>query len=246
MLELLLPPWKKGSAKVPNGIRIYAVGDIHGRADLLDEVLSRIDDHLGAYPTQRAIKVFLGDYIDRGQASRAVLDRLIRLVETQELILLKGNHESFLIEFLNDADVLDSWRNFGGFETLLSYGLTPRLKVDLAEKSDLAVALKRAMPPSHQRFLQALVKSFTCGDFFFAHAGVRPGIPLGEQREADLLWIRHDFLSCQENFGKIIIHGHTPVLKPEVHLNRINIDTGAYATGQLTCLVLEGDELLLI
>jgi serine/threonine protein phosphatase 1 len=246
MSELLIAPWRKESARIPNGIRIYAIGDIHGRADLLEGVLARINDHLSAYPVPRAIQVFLGDYIDRGQASRAVLERLVHLAKTQGLVCLEGNHESFLIEFLSQPDVLDSWRNFGGFETLLSYDLAPSLKMDRTAKLELAAALKRAMPASHLQFLKALRKSFSCGDFFFVHAGVRPGIPLGEQQEADLLWIRHEFLSCQDNFGKIIVHGHTPVLKPEVHLNRINIDTGAYATGKLTCLVLEADQLMLI
>ena len=125
---------------------------------------------------------------------------------------------------------------------LMSYGITPSINADAATQAQLAAALDRALPGSHRRFIGTLKSSFTCGDFFFVHAGVRPGVPLTKQSEEDLLWIRQDFLLYEEDFSKIIVHGHTPVMEPEVRPNRINIDTGAYATGQLTCLVLEGDK----
>jgi serine/threonine protein phosphatase 1 len=239
-----MSPLKK--ERIPDGIRIYAIGDVHGRADLLQQVLSRIDDHLNAYPVSRAIHVFLGDYVDRGPASQEVLDRLIERTQSHELICLKGNHESYLLNFLNDPNVLDEWRHFGGLQTLLSYGLAPSFKNDAATRAELSAALNRAIPHTHRQFLSDLRLSFTCGDFFFVHAGVRPGIPLPRQREEDLLGIREKFLNSKEKFDKLIIHGHTPVLKPEICFNRINIDTGAFATGRLTCLILEGDELMFI
>jgi serine/threonine protein phosphatase 1 len=118
--------------------------------------------------------------------------------------------------------------------------------LDADEQAKLSEAFGRALPDSHRRFLDGLETSFTCGDFFFTHAGVRPGIPLAKQREQDLLWIREDFLLCNDDFGKVVVHGHTPVREPDIRPNRINIDTGAYATGQLTCLVLEEDKIYLV
>ncbi len=228
--------------KVPESLRIYAIGDVHGCADLLDQVLLRIDAHQAVHPAFRPVEIFLGDYIDRGPASQEVLDRLIARSRARETVCLKGNHDTFVEGFLNDPAILSEWRNYGGLETLLSYGLAPAVNMDLAEQTRLAAAFSRALPESHRRFLGGLRSSFTCGDCFFVHAGVRPGIPLAKQREEDLLWIRADFLLCEADFSKIIVHGHSPVREPDIRPNRINIDTGAYATGQLTCLMLEGDE----
>src|SRR3974390_1185899 len=125
----------------------------------------------------------------------------------------------------------------------MSYGITPSINADAATQAQLAAALDRALPGSHRRFIGTLKSSFTCGDFFFVHAGVRPGIPLTKQSEEDLLWIRQDFLLYEEDFGKIVVHGHTPVPEPDARSNRINIDTGAYATGRLTCLKLEANRI---
>jgi serine/threonine protein phosphatase 1 len=228
---------------VPDGLRIYAVGDIHGRADLLDQILLRINDDLEARPVAGAIHVFLGDYIDRGPDSSGVLERLIRRAETHQTLCLKGNHEVYLLEFLENPAILKDWARYGALTTLLSYGLRPSINAGLEEQADLAAALSRAMPKSHHRFLTQLPLSFTCGDYVFVHAGLRPGAPLARQREEDLLWIREDFLCHEEPFEKVVVHGHTPVMAPEVRKNRINIDTGAYATGRLTCLRLERDEI---
>jgi serine/threonine protein phosphatase 1 len=129
---------------------------------------------------------------------------------------------------------------------LISYGLKPSLNLGAAEQVSLARDLAAALPEAHLKFLQHLRPKFTCGDFFFVHAGVRPGIPLDEQREADLLWIREEFLEADENFGKYIVHGHTPVRTPDVRPNRINIDTGAYATGNLTLLTIQGSSMLAV
>jgi serine/threonine protein phosphatase 1 len=247
VLEKPMPaPMMTKHAEVPEGVRVYAIGDIHGRADLLDPLLERIDADAEAFPVARRIEVFVGDYVDRGPASPAVLDRLIARSRTHEIVFLKGNHEAYFLEFLKDPAVLSEWQRYGALETLVSYNLTPSLNADAREQARLSAALKRALPDSHRRFLANLKVSFTCGDFFFAHAGVRPGIPLARQREEDLLWIREDFLLSEADFTKIVVHGHTPVLKPEVHMNRINIDTGAYATNRLTCLVLDRDEMLFI
>jgi serine/threonine protein phosphatase 1 len=246
MWKLLPSRRQKEPARVPDGLRIYAIGDVHGRIDLLEQVLARIDADVAAHPHSRAIQVFLGDYIDRGPSSREVLDRLINRTITHEVVCLKGNHESYVMDFLKNPAILDEWRQYGGLGTLLSYGLAPSLNAGRTEQAKLAAELDRALPQSHRAFLINLMPSFTCGDFFFVHAGVRPGVPLPLQSEQDLLWIREDFLLCEDDFSKIVIHGHTPVLEPDVRSNRINIDTGAYATGQLTCLVLERDQMLFI
>ena len=226
--------------QLPEGLRIYVVGDIHGRADLLAQVFSRIDADLAQYPAARAIEVFLGDYVDRGPESRQVIDLLMKRGQSREAVFLKGNHETFIFEFLQNPASLDAWRQYGGFATLLSYGLMPSMKADAAEQQELAAAFELLLPSTHRTFLTSLKSSFTCGDFFFTHAGVKPGIPLDQQREEDLLWIREDFLLCEDDFGKFVIHGHTPVREPDIRHNRLNIDTGAFATGRLTCLVLEG------
>ena len=231
---------------VPDGLRIYAAGDIHGRADLLKQLFSRVDADLQEHPIAKAIHIFLGDYIDRGQDSAAVLDLLIERGLTHRMWCLKGNHEIFLSGFLENPSVLKLWAQYGGLATLASYGLAPAINAGPKEQADLSASLWTAMPKSHSEFLAGLKLGFTCGDYFFVHAGVRPGSPLSRQREEDLLWIREDFLLHEEPFEKIVVHGHTPVRVPDVRKNRINIDTGAYATGRLTCLRLERDTIQFI
>lgn len=232
---------KRRPPRLPEGVRIYAIGDVHGRVDLLDQVFSRIDAHLASHPVTRPVQVLIGDYIDRGPASREVIDRLIERTETHETLYLRGNHETFIFEFLREPTILGDWSRMGGIETLLSYGLKPSLNPNAAMQKELAIALRAALPKSHRIFLGSLQTSFSCGGFFFVHAGIRPGIPFAKQREEDMLWIRDDFLLHEGNFGKIVVHGHTPVREIDIRSNRINIDTGAYATGRLTCLVLEGE-----
>jgi serine/threonine protein phosphatase 1 len=244
MLGLRLRP--KLKPKLPGGIRIYAISDIHGCADLLQDVFAAIDHHLARAGPARALHVFLGDYIDRGPASRQTIDLLIGRSRRHESIFLKGNHEAFLFEVLQDASRLEAWKEYGGFQTLMSYGVAPSIKPDRDEQKELVQALSRSMPNHHRRFFSNLRSSFSCGDFFFAHAGVKPGVPLRRQREEDLLWIRDEFLQCEEDFGKYVVHGHTPVSKPEIRPNRINIDTGAYATGILTLLTIQGERMVAI
>jgi serine/threonine protein phosphatase 1 len=229
--------------RVPDGLRVYAVGDIHGRVDLLEQLLKGIDEDLKRTPVPQSVEVFLGDYVDRGPASRQVLDLLIERAKMHRTIFLKGNHETLLASFIASPATLGDWRRLGGLETLMSYGLAPLINADVRTQLELAGAFGKVLPPSHRKFLSDLKPSFTCGDYFFVHAGVRPGVALEKQREADLLWIRHEFLLCEENFGKIVVHGHTPVPQPDIRSNRINIDTGAYATGRLSCLVLEADKM---
>jgi serine/threonine protein phosphatase 1 len=231
---------------LPDGTRIYAVGDIHGRLDLLDQLLIKIDADLAAHKIDRAIHVFLGDYIDRGPESATVLERLIRRGQSHETICLLGNHEACLLEFLDNPAMLAPWGQNGGLTTLLSYGLRPTFQAGPEEQAELSAALGEVMPASHRQFLTGLPLSFTCGDFFFVHAGVRPGTPLSRQRDEDLLWIRGEFLQHEAPFEKVIVHGHTPVREPDVRKNRVNIDTGAYATGRLTCLRLERDEIAFV
>jgi Calcineurin-like phosphoesterase len=234
------------SPRIAAGLRLYVIGDVHGCIKLLDDLLERIDAHLGRYPVARHLQIFLGDYVDRGPNSRAVIDRLIMHQKTHSAVHLRGNHESLMLDFLRDPGILEDWQLLGGLPTLMSYGLKPPLRSNARTRAKLAADLDAALPDSHRRFLLGLENSFTCGDFFFVHAGVRPGIALASQREEDLLWIRDEFLLHEKDFGKVVVHGHTPVATPDVRANRINIDTGAYATGNLTCLVIEGSKTVFI
>ncbi len=237
---------EKRPRSVPTGTRVYAIGDIHGRIDLLDSLLKRIDEHLSNSPIEHSIQVFLGDYIDRGPASREVIQRLIERSLRHKIVCLKGNHEAFLMKFLEEPVSFDDWRQWGGLPTLMSYGLKPPRRIEPAGDEEIAIALRQVMPLEHQKFLAKLPVTFVCGDYFFVHAGVRPGVPLTAQKEDDLIWIRDEFLNATTNFGKMIVHGHTPVEEVDIRKNRINIDTGAYASGKLTCLVLEGEKLFFI
>ena len=231
---------------LPAELRIYAIGDIHGRLDLLNELLARISSDIALRPTARPLYVFLGDYIDRGSASRETIDRLIEHGKTHESVFLKGNHELIAIKCLSDRGLFDQWLRLGGLETLVSYGVPAETLANGKQIAELQSAFHSALPQAHFRFFRDLKNSFECGDFFFAHAGVRPNVELSRQKENDLLWIRGEFLSSNEDFGKIVVHGHTPTREIEVGPNRINIDTGAFATGRLSCLVLEGEDLSVI
>ena len=214
--------------------RIYAIGDIHGRLDLLQRAIVAIERDV-AERGPAALTVTVGDYVDRGPASRGVLDCLIGNPFPTTLVALKGNHEDMFEKFLVYSAAGPHWAANGGLETLRSYGVP----VGDAGTMDFVRAredLRAALPHEHREFLRALKPSFSCGRYFFCHAGVRPGVPLERQYEEDLLWIREPFLMSQEDFGKIVVHGHTPVAEPEVRANRIGIDTGAYFSGRLTCV----------
>ena len=244
--QLTKLPWRQ-PRRIPAGLRIYAVGDVHGNINALRSVFSRIDNDLAsADPNTRAVQIFLGDLVDRGPASREVLDQLINRSFAHEMLMLKGNHEAMLLEFLDNPSLLSHWRQYGGLQTLISYGLKPSINPTPDEQRALARELASRISRLQRNLLTTMPTSYTCGDFFFVHAGVRPGVPLKAQKEEDLLWIREDFLLHERDFEKIIVHGHTPVAEPQVHSNRINLDTGAYATGQLTCLVIDGQTLAFI
>lgn len=220
--------------------RVYVIGDIHGRLDLLDHIVKKIERDLQENPVDDALTVTLGDYVDRGPNSRGVLDRLACNPFPTDYIALKGNHEMLLEAFLVDPVVASRWRQFGGVETLHSYGV-PVSAVMIGKGFDEASdILRKSIPEKHIQFLGSLRLSLPMDQYFLCHAGVRPGIPLQHQRAEDLLWIREEFMNSNISFGKVVVHGHTPVGSPEVLPTRINIDTGAFATGRLTCLVLEG------
>jgi serine/threonine protein phosphatase 1 len=223
-----------------DGDRVYVIGDIHGRLDLLDRIVEEIRCDVERYPHREGLAVTLGDYVDRGPDSRGVLDRLARNPFAMRYVALKGNHEALFESFLNDPSVGAHWRRLGGLETVHSYGVSVA-PLMIGQGFDAASdALRDRIPLAHMTFLSSLKLSMSVGEHFLCHAGVRPGIPLEQQSAEDLLWIRDEFLTSKLNFGKIVVHGHTPVEWPEVLPNRINIDTGAFATGRLTCLVLEG------
>jgi serine/threonine protein phosphatase 1 len=219
--------------------RLYVIGDIHGRADLLDRMIETVAADLSARPVAESLVVTVGDYIDRGPDSSGVIERLRRNPFPTQYVALKGNHEMLLRGFLLAPPTGAHWRRLGGLETLRSYGVPAD---DMAAGTNYlaaAGALVHAVPAEHFDFLAALETSLTVGRYFICHAGVRPGIPLERQTEEDLLWIREPFLSSPADFGKIIVHGHTPASEPELLSNRINVDTGAFMTGRLTCAAID-------
>jgi serine/threonine protein phosphatase 1 len=201
-------------------------------------MVAAIRRDLEAHPVQSALTVTLGDYVDRGPDSRGVIERLMRNPFPTSLVALKGNHEALFESFLDDPPVAGQWRRLGGLETLHSYGVSVASLMMGKDYEKAAEALRAALPPAHLEFVRSLWTSLSVGKYFMCHAGVRPGIPLERQSEEDMLWIREEFLSSRADFGKIVVHGHTPTESPEVLPNRINIDTGAFMTGRLTCAVL--------
>jgi serine/threonine protein phosphatase 1 len=235
------------AAGAPPGLRLYAVGDIHGRFDLLRQTCDRIDADLRAQPPRAALEVYLGDYIDRGPSSAHVLDFLGRRQRMRgNLVCLMGNHEFYLLQSLRDPQAIRAWLQVGGGDTLLSYGVQPPLKFDARTLATTVTELRARLPQADLDFLASLPTTFVAGDYVFVHAGLRPGVPLGEQKPEDLMTIREPFLSCTDLFGRVVVHGHSPVREVDVRPNRINIDTGAFASGTLSCLVIEADRLRLL
>jgi serine/threonine protein phosphatase 1 len=224
-------------ARAPAGRRVYAVGDIHGRADLLLKLVKDIQADAGKGEYRgKPILVFLGDYVDRGFASKDVIDILLsERLSSFETYFLKGNHEAAMLQFLSDPSVGPRWVEYGGAETLVSYGVRlPRSRTALEEWEAASADLKRVMPAEHVAFLRQLQLSARLGDYLFVHAGVRPGVDLDRQSENDMLWIRDDFLNDERPLGAVVVHGHTPISKPHRDSRRIGIDTGAYLSGRLT------------
>jgi serine/threonine protein phosphatase 1 len=232
-------------SRTPEGTLTYAIGDVHGRGDLLDDLLERIHQDATATPHLRTTLVFLGDYIDRGLTSKHVIDTLVKLKleSNHRVITLMGNHEDAMLRFLADAGSGKAWVQHGGNETLHSYGVAPpSLRAGAPDWEQARKAFLRSMPMDHLRLFRSLSLTETIGDYIFVHAGVRPGLPLRQQEPQDLLWIRDDFLNAELKLGKTVVHGHTPRDTPTLERWRIGIDTGAYATGVLTALRLCGTE----
>jgi diadenosine tetraphosphatase ApaH/serine/threonine PP2A family protein phosphatase len=230
------------SAQVPQGQLVYAVGDIHGRSDLLAELLADIAADAAGEDAAKKTLIFVGDYVDRGPDSRGVVEALLQaLPEGFSTHFLKGNHEALLLDFLDDPGRLDHWRVNGGEATMRSYGVDVE-SLKGAPSEAWRDAFMAALPPAHFDFYRHLKLDVTLGDYLFVHAGVRPDVPLHAQNDQDLIWIRDEFLDATEPFGKIVVHGHTPVREPVVRSNRIGIDTGAVFSGRLTALRLQNDD----
>ena len=249
MVKQLADLWRslKGGdpppASVPEGVRVYAIGDIHGRADLLAQLHDKIARHAQQSATvSENIILYIGDYVDRGPQVREVIDLIVsKPLPGFQSIHLKGNHEAMMLEFLEDATTGMAWRDAGGLETLRSYGAVHGPgNLHPADYDRAREDLEANMPETHKSFLYNLKLSATIGDYFFTHAGVRPGVDLDDQKEEDLLWIRYTFLNSTKDFGKVVVHGHTPDNNVDFKPNQIGIDTGAFMTNVLTCLVLEG------
>ena len=235
-----VPP-ATASSNVPDGSRVYAIGDIHGCVGLLKKLHALILEDAASHTGDRKVVIYLGDYIDRGPDSRAVVDLLIdEPLSGFESIHLKGNHEEILLRFLEDARVGADWLAYGGDATLYSYGVQPP---DHAAANDILSAQKSLsdrLPTPHADFFRSLKIMHSEGGYAIVHAGVRANVPIEQQSVQDMLWIRDAFLESQADFGKIVVHGHSIEEAPMMRRNRIGIDTGAFATGILTCLVLEG------
>ena len=228
---------------IPENTRLYCIGDIHGRADLLTDIHKLIIEDAENYSGEKII-VYLGDYIDRGLQSKEVVDLLInKPLPEFKSIYLRGNHEQVLLDFLNvDPGIVVQWFNFGGEETLFSYGVSIQGKATRNTIQELQQQLSEKIPESHLHFFIQSQFCYQLGDYFFVHAGVKAKVALDRQSESDMMWIRDKFLNSDFQFNKMIVHGHSVVEEPEQKKNRIAIDTGAYFSGRLTSLVLDGEQ----
>jgi serine/threonine protein phosphatase 1 len=231
-------------ASTPEGQVIYAIGDIHGRTDLLDQILAHISKDISESEDARTTLIFLGDYVDRGPDPRGVIETLktLKAEAGDRVVALRGNHEQTLLDFLADPARGAAWIEYGGRETLLSYGVVLPQRPAEDDFSEAQAAFAAALPQDHLSFLQALGFSERRGDYLFVHAGVRPGVSLDNQSPHDLMWIREEFLGAALSGDLTVVHGHTPVEAPETLRGRIGIDTGAYATGILTAVKLKDRE----
>jgi serine/threonine protein phosphatase 1 len=234
---------RKSASRAPEGVRIYAIGDIHGRRDLLDDMLAAISDEIDRRSFARNLVVFLGDLIDRGPDSAGVIERLANLKDDRfRTVFIAGNHEEVLLRILEgEASIVPDWLRFGGLQCAESYGLDG---ATLQKAGDVEAArlIKAAISESHQIFLRSFADSFTAGDYLFVHAGIRPGLPIEQQTVTDLRWIRSPFLESQECHPQVVVHGHSISREVELLPYRIGVDTGAYRSGSLSAVVLEGAE----
>lgn len=223
------------------GYRAYVVGDIHGRLDLLDQLLGKIHADLERAPSKKVVLVFVGDLIDRGPESSGVIERLrtYKHPGVRPIVLL-GNHEEVLLRILEgDSTLIESWLQFGGAQCLQSYGVDP-LAIQALEPPAALGKIIAAIPAAHARFLGDCADTFRFGDYLIVHAGIRPGTEIEQQLQSDLRWIREPFLGDRSDHGVVVVHGHTIRDDVEVFSNRIGIDTGAYRSGTLTALAIDG------
>ncbi|HKX56283.1 MAG TPA: metallophosphoesterase family protein [Xanthomonadales bacterium] len=229
------------AAKLPPGEKIYCIGDIHGRDDLLLQLHDMIIQDAADFEGSKII-VYLGDYIDRGPQTRQVVDRLLNSpLAGFQSIHLRGNHEQALLDFLQDSRAMAAWMNWGGIQTLASYGVSLPPSLYLEHMELLARQLKQNLPEDHLQFFESLAPCYLSGDYYFVHAGIRPGVPLVKQELGDQLWIREEFTRSSQQHEAVIVHGHSITTEAQLLPNRIGIDTGAFHTGVLTALVLEAD-----
>ena len=236
---------------LPKGELVYAVGDIHGRMDLLLKLLGLIEKDIAGRSFSRASIVFLGDYIDRGFHSKEVIDRLIDMKASARnpgtnVVCLAGNHEDMMLGFLDDPAEGQRWMGVGGLATLASYGVYMEEESDFDALLEASRALEAVLPQTHLDFLKGLGDHWRLGDVLFVHAGLRPGVAFEAQTRRDKLSIRREFTGSDHDFGVKIVHGHTGVRSAIVTAQRVAVDTGAFATGILTAAVLEGTEVSLL
>lgn len=229
------------TARLTEGQRVYAVGDIHGRLDLFEQLLQRIEEDDARRGAADTTLILLGDLVDRGPESRGVVDRAIALLQTGKVRVLAGNHEEMLLTSMESDEALRHFLRHGGKETLFSYGLDPA-EYSRSTLPELRERMNALVPAEHIAFFRAMEDRIVVGDYLFVHAGIRPEVPVEQQTTSDLRWIRREFLDHAQWHGHMIVHGHTITEEPEAMPNRIGIDTGAYASGRLTALGVEGDE----
>jgi serine/threonine protein phosphatase 1 len=231
----------------PKGQRAYVVGDVHGRLDLLEEMLERIEDDVRNRKRATTTIIFLGDYVDRGPQSAEVVERLCTFrPDFARVLCIMGNHEEVMLRVLRgEFDLFVDWLRFGGAECLRSYGLDP-VQLRRTRPARALELIAQAIPDHHVDFLKNCVDSVSFGSYLLVHAGIRPGVALADQTQRDMRWIRQPFLDDERDFGQVIVHGHTIVPEVEQRSNRIALDTGAYRTGLLSALALEEGERWLI
>jgi len=240
-VEVAAPPGPPASLDA--GQRVYAIGDVHGRFDLLQQLIALVEADNARRGSAETHIVLLGDLIDRGPQSREVIDYCLKgAPDFARWHFIQGNHEEMLLKMIDDPDSssLPQFLRYGGRETFESYG-APQIVLDMPDRYS-PDTLPFYVPEGHRAFMRAMHDGVQFGDYFFTHAGIRPGVPLAEQDRQDLRWIRREFLDSNADHGVVVVHGHTMLEEVEIRPNRIGIDTGAYATGRLTAIGLEGTE----
>jgi len=249
MISTLFRRKPKASApaapRTPDGTVVWAIGDMHGRLDLLKPLVEAIMADAAGSAAGRKVVIFLGDYVDRGSDSRGVIRYLVDVPQGCgiEWRFLKGNHEEAMLDFLEDPSAGARWCEYGGDATLRSYGLRPpNLTHKVEAWARVSADLDHKLSPPERTFLEGLELSLSIGDYFFAHAGARPGAPLDRQSAHDLMWVRNSFLDSPVAFEKVVVHGHTPTRKVHIDHRRIGVDTKAYASGVLSAVRLEGSD----